>query len=147
MTTEDHPRSKPHGPGPAGVGRPWNLKNHWISPSLKFKLSDFENFENRWVLERLLKVIMRVYGHSDSSYWISRSQTVFLVILSFGIHHFLSFWDPYQLIFFGYFRDKNHYLWTANNRKLTPAKVHEWAGKDSKTSISLYSKFIVFDYL
>merc|ERR1712003_528420 len=32
-----------------------------------------------------------------------------------------------QLIFFGYFRDKNHYLWTANNHKLTPAKVHEWA--------------------
>ena len=35
MTTRDHPRSKPHGPKPAGVGGPWNLKNHWISPSLE----------------------------------------------------------------------------------------------------------------
>ena len=34
MTTRDHPRSKPHGPRPAEVGSPWNLKNHWISPSL-----------------------------------------------------------------------------------------------------------------
>jgi len=34
MTTRDHPRSKPHGPGPAGVGGPWNLKNHSISPRL-----------------------------------------------------------------------------------------------------------------
>ena len=34
MTTRDHPRSKPHGPGPAGVGGPCNLKNHWISPSV-----------------------------------------------------------------------------------------------------------------
>ena len=36
MTTRDHSRSKPHGPGPAGVGGPWNLKNHWISSSLRF---------------------------------------------------------------------------------------------------------------
>ena len=31
-----HPRSKPHGPWPTGVGGPCNLKNHWISPSITF---------------------------------------------------------------------------------------------------------------
>ena len=36
LTTGDHHRSKPDGPEPAGVGGPWNLKNHWISPSLRF---------------------------------------------------------------------------------------------------------------
>ena len=39
MTTRDHPRSKPHGPGPTGVGGLWNLKNHWISPT--YRLSWF----------------------------------------------------------------------------------------------------------
>ena len=34
FTTRDHPLSKPHSPWPAGVGGPWNLKNHWISPNL-----------------------------------------------------------------------------------------------------------------
>ena len=34
LITRDHPRSKPHSPWPAGVGGPWNLKNHWISPTL-----------------------------------------------------------------------------------------------------------------
>ena len=34
MTTRDHPWSKQHGPRPTVVGGPWNLKNHWISPSL-----------------------------------------------------------------------------------------------------------------
>ena len=59
--------------------------------------SDFEIFKNRWVLQRLLKVIMLVYGHTDSSYWISRSQTIFLVILSFEIRHFFLFEIPISL--------------------------------------------------
>ena len=33
--TKDHPRSKLHSPWPVGVGGPWNLKNHWISPRLR----------------------------------------------------------------------------------------------------------------
>ena len=56
MTTRDHPRSKPHGPEPAGVGGPWNLKNHWISPTLApsfwfiwwVKNARKKNIENHW---------------------------------------------------------------------------------------------------
>ena len=82
MTTRDQTRSKSYSSGLAWVGGPWNLKNHWISPTVRcffaemsysVRNNEMQNKTNDWILN---ECPIWGFGHSTICFFLFKWMTI-----------------------------------------------------------------------
>ena len=97
LTTKDHPRSKPRSPWSAGVGGPWNLKNHWIFPKLGPNSYHWKKHDVKWPWNTAVPFIFTdpIYRVSEAGFKIQKfSRFSNLDNLTLEISAFYPAFDP-----------------------------------------------------